>query len=73
MPTPTNILSPFDSTGQSWCGNLHGQPATWPRDRPECCLQRGQWHGGTQWHCTTGFRYYFYIVDNVFSIFYAFK
>lgn len=63
----------FDSAGQSWGGDLHGQPTAWPTDRPERCLQRGQWHGRTQWHCTAGFRYYFCIVDNMFSIFYVFK
>lgn len=26
---------------QSWGGNLHGQPTSWPADWPECCIQRG--------------------------------
>lgn len=63
------LLLNFDPSGQSWRGDLHGQPTAWPTDRPECCLQRGQWHGGTQQHRATGFRYYFYNVDDNFSIF----
>lgn len=73
-PTPTvsapkNVLSllNFDPSGQSWGGKLHGQPTARPSDRPECCLQRGQWHGGTQRHRATGFRY----VDNKFSVFHV--